>query len=89
MTIKEDQVAVVDEITGKYRQAKKAEIDNPRVEKFLMDQWGEPYIYRVNRGKRRETYMHNYEGADIYSTGQNSVDDTILEVEKSDDIGNW
>lgn len=89
MTIKEDQVIVLDEITGSYRQAKKAEIDNEKVEKYLADPWGEPYIYRVNKGKRRESYMHNYEGADIYSKGPNSVDDTILEAEKSDDIGNW
>ena len=92
MQVKEDQVIVYDSDTETYRKATKKEIENPKVEKFLEDPWGHPYLYRANKGKRRESWMHNYNSADIYTTGPNETDDTITEPEegaRNDDIGNW
>jgi len=89
MQIKEEKISVWEPDTETYRKATKAEALDPRKEKYLIDPWGHPYIYRPNKGKRRETWMHNYNSADIYSMGPNEQDDTITEAEKSDDIGNW
>jgi hypothetical protein len=88
MKIKEDQIAVYDPDTESYRQADRDEVRRDDVEKFLLDPWGNPYVYRCNQGKRMETWMHNRD-FDVYSIGANDEDDTILESEKSDDIGNW
>ena len=46
---KEDQVIVYDSDTETYRKAKRNEINNPKVEKFLEDPWGHPYVYRGPR----------------------------------------
>lgn len=88
LQIKEDQIAVYDEDLDQYRKADTDERRDPRTQKFVLDPWGQPYIYRANKGKKRESWMHRAD-ADIYSIGPNEQDDTVLESEKSDDIGNW
>jgi prepilin-type N-terminal cleavage/methylation domain-containing protein len=80
---------VYDRETDTYRPATRAEIKKKEVDKFYSDPWGNPYIYRCNKGKRAEDWMRNPRGADIYSKGPNEQDDTITGAEKSDDIGNW
>jgi prepilin-type N-terminal cleavage/methylation domain-containing protein len=86
---KDAETRVYDRETDTYRPATRAEIRNPKVEKFYSDPWGNPYIYRCNKGKRAENWMRNSRGADIYSKGPNEQDDTIAGEEKSDDRGNW
>jgi prepilin-type N-terminal cleavage/methylation domain-containing protein len=88
LQIKEDQIAVYDEDLDQYRAAEKEERLSPKVKKYILDSWGQPYVYRCNKGKKRESWMHRAD-ADIYSIGPNEQDDTALESEKSDDIGNW
>jgi prepilin-type N-terminal cleavage/methylation domain-containing protein len=91
MSIKEDQVGVWDDDIQTYRKATRDERDDTKVEKFLLDPWGNPYVYRCNKGKRSEGWMHNRQHADIYSVGPNEIDDTAAESDEADDddIGNW
>jgi prepilin-type N-terminal cleavage/methylation domain-containing protein len=86
--VKEDQVAVWSDERQTYVQATRDDVDDVKVEKYILDPWGNPYVYRCNKGKKRETWMKNRD-ADVYSTGPNNEDDTVTESEKSDDIGNW
>lgn len=72
-----------------YRKATRAEIFDEKVDKYLLDPWGSPYVYRCNQGvKEPEAWMINPGGIDIYSLGPNMKDDTIAgyEGEKNDDI---
>lgn len=91
LTVKDEQIVVWDPDAEMYRQATREEVRDPRREKYILDPWGNPYVYRCNKGKKLESYMHN-QTFDIYSWGRNGEDDTILGDEdggKSDDIGNW
>ena len=74
---------------------KRSELRDSEVEKYLLDPWGEPFVYRANKGKNlsEHMFMHN-QAADIYSRGPDSEDQTMLgedaEAEgEIDDIGNW
>lgn len=87
--LKEEDIAVVDRATGSYRKASRQELRDPNVEKYLLDSWENPYVYRANKGKEVKGYMHHAESADIYSIGRNEMDDTALEKENGDDLGNW
>ncbi|MBI4605700.1 MAG: prepilin-type N-terminal cleavage/methylation domain-containing protein [Planctomycetes bacterium] len=89
MKIKEDKVAVWDRDSETYITASRDQRLNPKVKKYLLDPWGNVYVYRPNKGRKQEAYMHNLYGADIYSLGQNGMDDTAEENDESDDIGNW
>jgi prepilin-type N-terminal cleavage/methylation domain-containing protein len=85
---KEEKVAVADPDTEGYRKATTAERRDHRVKKYLLDPWGNPYIYRCNKNvAQKEDWMHK--DADIYSMGKNEEDDTINLVENGDDLGNW
>lgn len=77
--INEDNIAVEDPTSG-YRKATRDEIRDPDVQKYFLDPWRNPYIYRA--GKMRSD-------AKIYSVGPNEEDDTMDNVESGDDIGNW
>ena len=58
----------------------------------MIDPWGESYVVRENQSKeKKQDWMHNRDGVDIYSTGPNMEDDTYdpIEDSESDDIGNW
>ena len=86
--IEEKKVGVYDSDTDAYRPAEKAERQNPRIKKYLLDPWGNPYVYRCNKNvAKKEDWMHK--DADIYSLGPNGEDDTVNEVENGDDLGNW
>jgi general secretion pathway protein G len=91
MKIEEKNVAIWDDDSETYVTATKDDIDAPRVKKYLLDPWGNPYIYRPNKGKKKESWMHNARSADIYSCGPNGEDDTAAEnhEDSNDDIGNW
>lgn len=88
--LKKSDVVVEDE-DGDYRMAKEDEFYDSKVDKYYLDAWRNPIVYRCNKGKRRQPWMKNPNGVDIYSLGPNGKDDTSMEVEaeKNDDIGNW
>ena len=65
---------------------------DPDTEIVVVDPWGEIYIARENESKqRKEIWMRNRDGMDLYSKGKNAKDDTVLGTEGkgNDDIGNW
>jgi prepilin-type N-terminal cleavage/methylation domain-containing protein len=88
--VKEADVAVVDEEDpDRFRKAVSDEIYDHRVKKYLLDPWGEPFVYRENKTRPRRPWMHgrNY---DIYSKGPDRIDQTIEgERDGIDDIGSW
>lgn len=68
------------------------ERSDPDTEIVVTDPWGDIYIARENESKqRKEIWMYNRDGMDVYSKGKNGEDDTVLGTEGSDndDIGNW
>lgn len=86
-----ERTVVVDEDdeTG-FRPAERSEINDDSVDKHYLDPWGQPYIYRPNKGKKPQPWMRNPRTCDIYSVGEDGVDQTILGGdEENDDIGNW
>lgn len=89
MKIEEKKLAVWDRDADAYKQAEREQILAVKTTKYLLDPWGNPYVYRANKGRKSQTWMHNTQGADIYSLGPNGEDDTSTENENSDDIGNW
>lgn len=89
--LEESKVRVYNPDTELYEEPTRSQLRDDDVEKFLMDPWEQPYIYRANKGRPEEDYMHNLQAADIYSLGPNEVDDTVEETEgdENDDLGNW
>ena len=87
MDLKRDQVLVADG-DGAYRRARSDEINDPAVHKFIQDPWGNPYIYRENRSRLPRRFTIRRAKADLYSTGPDGIDQTIL-GEQGDDLGNW
>lgn len=86
----EDKVAVWDDELDDYRPAKRSELRDEDVDKYMIDSWGQPFVYRCNKGKKAKDYMHNLRSADIYSTGSDENDQTRDgSDEENDDIGNW
>lgn len=85
---KDNIVVQVDE--GRYERATREEVEDPSIDKYLLDPWGNPYVYRCNKGLEPEPWMINPRGVDIYSFGPNGVDDTIVGTtgEENDDITN-
>ncbi len=89
--LKEADLYVMD-AEDKLITASKEYVEDPDVELFVMDPWGEIYIARENESKtQKKSWMHNKDRMDIYSKGKNMVDDTVAETEgpENDDIGNW
>ena len=85
-----EKIAVYDEEEEIYRVAKRSELDDVDVDKFVLDAWGEPLIYRCNKGRKREPFMRNKHSFDLYSMGPDSENQTIEgDDEVNDDIGNW
>ena len=75
----------------RYRVAKQSEIENHRIDKFYLDPFRQPYIYRCNKGRKVKSWMRNPRTFDLYSIGPDGEDQMILgedEVEGSDDIYN-
>ena len=74
-----------------WRRATLGEIRDARVEKFYLDPFGQPYVYRCNRGQRVAEFMRLHRKFDLYSLGPNGVDDTAsgAPIDASDDVGNW
>jgi hypothetical protein len=90
-TLEEKKVRVYNPDTELYELASRRELRDDSVDKFLIDPWDNPYIYRANKGRVEEDFMHNPQGCDIYTVGPNEVDDTVpnTEGEDNDDLGNW
>jgi prepilin-type N-terminal cleavage/methylation domain-containing protein len=86
---KEDDIVIYDDSLGAYRNPERHERFDEDVRKFLRDPWGEPFVYRANKGKSRaeHDFMKNA-NADIYSLGPDGIDQTSL-GENGDDVGNW
>ncbi len=89
MDLKQDKVVVYDDNIEEYRPAKRKEIYNSKIEKYLLDAWGNPLIYRSNKGRKFDDFMRNRYTVDIYSTGPDGIDQTSEGEDESDDIGNW
>ena len=89
MELKQDKVVIYDSDTEDYRPVKRKELHDPKVEKFMLDAWSNPLIYRSNKGRKYEDYMRNRYGFDIYSTGPDGDDQTAEGEDESDDLGNW
>ena len=89
--LEESKIRVYNPDTELYELPSRRELRDDDVEKFLIDPWDNPYIYRANKGRSEEDYMHNLQDADIYSLGPNENDDTVegTEGEENDDLGNW
>ncbi|MDE0959459.1 MAG: prepilin-type N-terminal cleavage/methylation domain-containing protein [Planctomycetota bacterium] len=87
-------IVVVDEdFEDEFKEAGRSIFDSD-VDKFYLDPWQEPYIYRENRSKRsKEEWMIRRSGFDLWSAGPDSVNDAWYGVseegEEYDDIGNW
>ncbi len=73
---------------GTFRQADRDELFDPKVKKYMIDPYGEPYVYRENKSRARTPYMKSPQSVDIYSVGPDGIDQTI-EGEEGDDIGSW
>ena len=89
MDLKQDKVVVYDDDIEDYRPAKRKEIYDEKVEKYMLDAWANPLIYRSNKGRKFDDYMRNRYRFDIYSTGPDGIDQTAEGEDESDDIGNW
>jgi prepilin-type N-terminal cleavage/methylation domain-containing protein len=90
LRIKEDDIVVWDDARTTYRKARRSERYDPDVPKFVADAWGEPLIYRCNKGQPRQDWMHNPYSFDLYSRGFDGEDQTWLDLDDaSDDLGNW
>jgi hypothetical protein len=92
--VDETRISVPGRLDGslaEFVRATREEIRDPQVEKYLLDPWGNPYVYRANQGRAPQPWMKNSATADIYSRGPDGVDDTAAGAsqEASDDIGNW
>ncbi len=71
-----------------FRVATPRERRDPAVPKVYLDYWGQPYVYRSNRGQPSVAFIRNPETFDVYSVGPKGVDDTGLGMD-GDYIGNW
>ncbi|HIA27360.1 MAG TPA: prepilin-type N-terminal cleavage/methylation domain-containing protein [Planctomycetes bacterium] len=103
--LKLDKVVVEDEdgdllainsdndVIGAFRKADREEQRDPDTEKFYIDPWGYPYIYRENGSKRRkEDWMIKESSFDLWSIGPDGINSACEGPdfdEESDDIGNW
>jgi prepilin-type N-terminal cleavage/methylation domain-containing protein len=79
----EADVVVAGEEAEGLRKAHRDEILDDQTDKYLLDPFGEPYVYRV-----REMGRGRPPRADIYSTGPDHADGRAS-GEEGDDIGNW
>ena len=93
LNLQEEDIAVRDQATDAYRRATRAEILDDSVDKYLLDPWDQPYVYRVLKDSKQRTVeqairqspkgrLRNFE---IYSLGPNGEDDTDRE-DRGDDI---
>ncbi len=89
MDLDQDKVVVYDDDVEDYRKARRKELFNWKIEKYMLDAWGNPLVYRSNKGRKPDDYMRNRFGVDIYSTGPDGEDQTVEGEDESDDIGNW
>jgi len=91
MKIDESKVRMWNRNTRLYKLPTRSQLRDDSVEKFLIDPWDNPYIYRANKGRSKKGFMHNVRHADLYSLGPNGINDTAeaTEGEENDDIGNW
>lgn len=86
----ERRLRVMDPEKGELRPATRAEAADRRIEKLFLDPFGNPYVYRANRGRQPGEFAVRRRWADIYSTGVDGVDDTVESPgAESDDLGNW
>lgn len=92
--VKKENVRVFDQNQNEYRLPTFDEEGDPEVPKFITDPWGEPFWYRVNKGKERAEFRHNMHKTDIWSTGADRKNHNLPDKpegaeEKPDDLGNW
>lgn len=88
-----EAVNTENDIVGIYRKADTEEKRDDSTEKFYLDPWGFPYVYRENGSKRRkDDWMIKEASFDLWSIGPDGVNTACYgpdNDEESDDIGNW
>jgi general secretion pathway protein G len=85
-SLKAEDLAVWEPDQQAYRKALRRELQDDRIPKFLLDPWGQPYVYRAARESRLKGCGPGFE---LYSLGPNGIDDLAAGSEDPDDIGNW
>lgn len=83
LSFKEKNVFVRDEGSGEYRPATRLELQDDAVDKYVVDPWGNPYVYRLLPD--RHTGGARVVG-DILSLGPNGLDDGDRDPGEGDDI---
>ena len=89
VVVNEDYDDEFDDEGDQWREARQSEILNAKIDKYYLDPFRQPYIYRCNKNRKRKSWMRNVRTFDLYSVGPDAEDQTILgeeEVEGSDDI---
>ncbi len=71
---------------GAYRKASLEEICDPGVPKYILDPWGNPYVYREYQSRSQHPFTRRK--ALVYSSGPDGIDQMAYGEER-DDIGNW
>jgi len=83
--VKQRDVFVLNSI-GAHEQASFDEIHDPGIPKYILDPWGNPYIYR-EYGSRPGKHFTGLKAV-VYSSGRDGIDQA-RGGEAGDDIGNW
>jgi len=85
-SLPEKDVAVWDNDLQAYRKALRRELQDDRIPKYIVDPWGNPYVYRATREEGSKVCRREFV---LYSLGPNEIDDVAAGSEDPDDIGNW
>ena len=73
-----------------YSRATNDDVYDPEIEKFYIDPWGHPYVYRENASKKRRDWMIKPKSFDVWSIGPNEINEACYgQDETGDDVGNW
>jgi prepilin-type N-terminal cleavage/methylation domain-containing protein len=80
-------------VADDWREAGMEEVEDPDIEKYYLDPWGLPYIYRENESKskkQRRDWMINPKSFDFWSQGPDNKNNACYGREDAgDDLGNW
>lgn len=86
LELRKEKIMVMDD--GVPVPATAEDLKDPKIEKYYLDPWDKPYVYRCNQGLREEPWMVRPRSYDFYSRGPNGKDDTAEEApeDENDDI---
>jgi prepilin-type N-terminal cleavage/methylation domain-containing protein len=92
LDLKQVNLRTLDPSTGEMRPVRPREVLDPELPKLVVDAWGMPLWYRVNKGKELTDYRRNLRSADIWSTGPDRRNQSQPRPDPGDrdgDLGNW